>query len=823
MPELSSPSWALKPKYDVVIIGSGYGGAIAASRLARARRAGDAAVSIALLERGNEIPTGEFPDQADRAFEQITLDTKAERGGAENGLYYFHSDPEITVVQGCGLGGTSLINANVSLEPDPRVFQDPAWPKALRGDAKRLAEGYAHARAMLRPQPYPDKVPHGPLLKYGALAAAAGAGANVYHPPINVNFVDGVNHVGIYQPSCNGCGDCVSGCNVGAKNTLTKNYLPDAKNHGAEIFCGVAVRSVAPRAGAWAVYYTPVGFDRELYSAPDLFVLADVVIVSAGSIGSTEILLRSKAAGLPTSDYVGRRFSGNGDVLGFSYNGAAEINGIGRGRDRIDPVAEPGPTITGALDLRDTANVADGMIIEEGALPSAMRSVLPAAFKLGGELAGIDKPVGLWARARAKVREVASVLSPDGAYRGSVANTETFLTMCHDDGEGTIVLEGDRPRIRWPKLARERIFALVAKQLEKLASALQGTYVPSPLFTKYFHFDLLTVHPLGGCVLADDASSGVVDDCGRVFSGTSGAAAHAGLYVMDGSVVPLPLGVNPLLTISALAERSARLLIEDRGWKLKDGPNGQRPVRFDGVRDQPRTVTLHFSERMTGYVTTADLDDYRAAEGIAKDRGHTATAVYTIVSPDLDAMRNDPDRTAKLTGTVHLPALAPEPMTIFDGVFNLFVNVNGDKTHKHMRYRGTLVSLDGKKYYLDGFKEVQDLPGNDPYTATTVLFTTVRAERADGPVAAKGIMKIGFDDILNLVRTMRAVDTKGRPSLLERAKFVELFFSDLLEVYGPMKKWGSFPLWSQLPLIGSPRPTPIRSQSVGRNDEQARV
>src|SRR5262245_8284364 len=110
MPQLSSPLWMLKPQYDAVIIGTGYGGAIAASRLARSRRPDGTAISVCVLERGNEIPTGEFPDEQVPALEQSTLDTPDKRKGAENGLFYFHFDKEITVLQGCGLGGTSLIN-----------------------------------------------------------------------------------------------------------------------------------------------------------------------------------------------------------------------------------------------------------------------------------------------------------------------------------------------------------------------------------------------------------------------------------------------------------------------------------------------------------------------------------------------------------------------------------------------------------------------------------------------------------------------------------------------------------------------------------------
>lgn len=791
MAQLSSPLWMLKPRYGAVIIGSGYGGAIAASRLTRSRRPDGTATSVCVLERGNEIPTGEFPDHQDKAFAQCTLDTPGHRRGAENGLYHFHFDKEVTVLQGCGLGGTSLINANVSLHPQPRVFHDERWPRAIRDDVGgRLEAGFEQARAMLRPVAYPDTANpdgwDGKLPKYDVLAAAAGPDANVYRVPINVNLKDGLNHVGVHQPACSGCGDCMSGCNVGAKNTLTKNYLPDARNRGAEIFCGVEVRSIARRGDAWAVYYNPVGHHRSLYSAPELFLLADLVIVSAGSLGSTEILLRSKQRGLACSDRVGHQFSGNGDFMGFAYNGDRRVNGVGRGKAN-KPSNQPGPTITGVIDLRDTERIADAFVVEEGAIPSALTQLLPVAFKVGGRAVGKDTNHSFWHGVKQWGREVVSVLTSfaGGAYRGSVGNTLTFLTMSHDEARGTVTLDDDRLRIHWGHAADEPAFKRVEDKFRQLSAATGATYVPCPLFTKYFKFDVLTAHPLGGCVQADDAAHGVVNERGQVFRAAAGDAAYPDLYIMDGSTVPTPLGVNPLLTISALAERNVRLLIDDRGWQL-DETFGGGPVTFDGTRDQPRPVTLQFCERMTGYLTPSTAD-FAAAADAARALGHTATAIYGIMSPDLDAMIADPDRAAKLTGTVHIPALSPDPMTIFDGTFNLFVNVDG-KTHKQMRYRMKLAALDGAQYYFEGHKEVHDDRGIDVYSDTTELFATVHDREPDGPIVARGILKISAQDVVNLIKTMSAHDREGNASFRESARFGKLFIGDLWDVYGLKEK-----------------------------------
>ncbi len=155
MGHLSSQIEAMKSNYTVVVIGSGYGGGISASRLARAGQ------KVCVLERGKEFLPGEFPDTLPEATAELQVDIPDKHIGSKTGLFDFHVNDDINVLVGCGLGGTSLINANVVIESDPRVFKNPAWPKALIGDLKDgIKKGYAHAREMLNPQPYPKNFPN---------------------------------------------------------------------------------------------------------------------------------------------------------------------------------------------------------------------------------------------------------------------------------------------------------------------------------------------------------------------------------------------------------------------------------------------------------------------------------------------------------------------------------------------------------------------------------------------------------------------------------------------------------------------------------------
>ncbi|MEI9900350.1 MAG: GMC family oxidoreductase N-terminal domain-containing protein [Hyphomicrobium sp.] len=117
-----------------------------------------------------------------------------------------------------------------------------------------------------------------------------------------------MNYAGVEQPACTLCGDCCSGCNVGAKNTVQVTYLADAFHHGAEIFTEMKVTHVRQERGRWRVFFEPLGHEREKFAAADQSITADVVVLAGGTLGSTEILLRSRAEGLALSDQLGERF-----------------------------------------------------------------------------------------------------------------------------------------------------------------------------------------------------------------------------------------------------------------------------------------------------------------------------------------------------------------------------------------------------------------------------------------------------------------------------------------------------------------------------------
>ncbi|MBI1423886.1 MAG: hypothetical protein GC149_10510 [Gammaproteobacteria bacterium] len=578
-------------EFDVVVVGSGYGGSIAASRMARLGK------TVCLLERGREILPGQYPDTLTGIQDelQIRTDTRADTTlGHSNAMFDFRLNEEVSVLVGCGLGGTSLINANVALEARPQIFADPSqpWPEPFRNDPQLLAPYYARARAWLGSRPYPnpgrgDGYRYPPLNKLQALTKSAKAiNAPIIVPAINVNFEDlADNGHGVPQPRCNNCGDCCSGCNHGAKNTTLMNYLPDAYKHGARIYCNSSVDYIEKQKDGWRVHVfsTRQGQDRITLHAKN-------VILAAGTLGSTEIMLRSKSRGLPCSDRLGQRFSGNGDVLAFGYNSYWQDNdadtdallrddatprypgvyAIGRGENRLDESQLPGPCITGCIDLREPHRpLSEHCVVEEGVTPGGLSSILPTAFMLAAaQHAQFLKYGAEQAQSRLQdIQELAAAAQDAGTnmselcYRGALSRTQTYLCMSMDAAAGELTLaDGERVVVKWPDAGASPAIARVNNIIAQVSDGVQGQYLANPLWDKAFGNKLITVHPLGGCCMADTAELGVVNHACQVFADNSGTQLHAGLYICDGSVIPGALAVNPLLTISAITERACDLI-----------------------------------------------------------------------------------------------------------------------------------------------------------------------------------------------------------------------------------------------------------------------
>lgn len=777
MKRLSKPITAIKSHYPFIIIGSGYGGSIAASRLSRA------GIQVCLLEKGKEFRPGEYPEDLDDATKEMQVNANNKHVGSKTGLYEFYMGKEMTVFKGCALGGTSNVNANVSIEPEPRVFEDVRWPAAIRNNMQSLKEGYKKAREMLKPSPYPENTPGYPELAKanGMKVSAAAMKEEFRYLDINVNFEydNQLNHVGVEQKKCNNCGDCVTGCNHSAKNMLTMNYLPDAVNHGADIFCETGVQYIKRKDNKWLVYFTPYNLGREKFNAPPLCITADNVIISAGALGSAEILLRSREKGLNVSSALGKHFTGNGDVLGFGYNNNVKMNGIGLGKYYDDKDKESvGPCITSIIDMRKREVLEEGMTLEEGSIPGPISPILTKAFNSLSKFIGKDTDEGWQDWVDEQKREATSIFK--GPYHGALNNTQVYLVMTHDDGNGSMHLQNDRLEINWPDVGKQKIFQKVNGKLLEATKALGGTYMPNPQWNKLTNYDMVTVHPLGGCVMGDDVATSVTNHVGQVYNNTTGADLHEGLYVMDGSIIPRPLGTNPLLTISALAERNCKLIIEANQKTLNYDLN---PVTQSPLKEYE--VGVSFTETMRGFISLDEKADFKKGYDEGEKNNSPFDFTLTIQSQDVEAFDADSNHKAELIGTVNCPALSKYPITAIDGVFNLFVKRDEKGIVKLMKYGMKLNTYEGSSYFFYGYKEIKDDKGFDMWSDTTTLFITVYEGIDDkSNVKGKGILKIEIGDFIKQLKTMKAIhgDTT-KESISAVTKFGKLFAGEVWETY----------------------------------------
>lgn len=539
-PALSRRNSQVAASYDVVVIGSGYGGAVMAARLAQGRR-------LAVLERGREWAPAEFPRDLVSALTQF-------RGLLTPfGLFDYHIGPTMDVLVGSGLGGTSLINANVVMAADRDAFG--AWPAAIRQDVASGAFAIFEdrVRQMLAAEAVTeeDALRKHWMHRSTTLQRARDGMATVPLPlPLAVNLrrYNGVpNAQGIKQSLCSRCGDCVTGCRVGAKNTLDVNYLPLAQSRGAEIFTRTEVErlELLPD-GRWRIHtitrpdgITPVQGAVE----------AGSVILAAGALGSTQILMKSRSRGLSVSATLGNRFSSNGDLITLGYNSSVQTNVVGFGTAPPLPgQRHTGPTITIAADHRANRPLADRFLIEEAAVPSALADTLRLLLPLS---AGIftDFP------AAQRVARDLLYARTDGALNHSMI----YLGIGHDSAGGRIGLDGlGNAQVIWPNVMQEPFVARLRGEMARHATVFEGRAMDYPRASPVFGGALTTVHPLGGCPMAEHVGQGVVNADGQVFDPRRGGAeVYPNLRVVDGAIAPASIGVNPLLTIAALAERAA--------------------------------------------------------------------------------------------------------------------------------------------------------------------------------------------------------------------------------------------------------------------------
>jgi len=550
------------PDFHVIVIGSGFGGAITGCRLA------EAGYQVLILERGrrwshDETHDNFFPRQLDDPKRWIwDNDNPAEY----HGWIDLRAFPGMAVVQGAAVGGGSQIYANISVEAPLQAFENRPgqnrWPEAIR--KPELQPYYdAVAREMkVREVPASQWSARTQLMKEAA--EKIGAGDRFHTIPLAVRFDDSLhidpnstdrplrnpdsikpNEYGIPQGHCYHCGTCDIGCDVNARNTLDTNYLPRAEKHHAEIRDLHIVSSIEPTSSGYRVNYECI--DKKNPHAGS--ITARLVILAAGSLGSTELLLRCRDAGSlkNLSPRLGQGWSSNGDFLTPALYP----------RDRMLPAPSEGLPISAVIDFLDGSFKGESFWIQDGGFPDLLARYVE-------EVGVFKQNVRTWLML-GSIRAALATTAPGFVAKvrrdSPVSQIMPWFAQAVDGSDGVLGLK--RPwwlfgrkklHLKWDIAKSQKAIDAVVEMHKKLAHATGGTPLVPPSWS--LSRDLITPHPLGGCGMADTPDRGVVNDRGEVFG-------HRNLYVADGAIFARAIGVNPSRTIGALAERIAAKIIAD--------------------------------------------------------------------------------------------------------------------------------------------------------------------------------------------------------------------------------------------------------------------
>ncbi len=518
--------------YDVIVVGSGFGGSVSALRLT------EKGYRVAVLEAGARFRDEDFPE--------TSWDVKRYLFRPEVGCYGIQridTLKDCLIISGAGVGGGSLVYANTLYEPLDPFYSDPSWAHITDWKSE-LAPYYEQAKRMLGVVENPLKTPSDAIMKQ--VAEEMGVG-ETYHPtPVGVFFggPGQTHHDTIADPffggagpdrvPCRACGECMTGCRHNSKNTLAKNYLYLAESRGARVMPLTTVTRITPLpGGGYEVRARFTKAKRDTATSRRTFT-AEQVIVSAAALGTQRLLHRMKDEGhLPhLSDRLGHLARTNSESI-------------------LGAIAPPDSTV----------DYSRGVAITSSFHPDEHTHIEPVRYGKGSNFMSLMQTVltddddaeprwrtwlrEMWAQ-RANIRELYdfkhwSERTVIVLVMQTVDNSITTFTR-PIPGTGKRYLTSRQgygaPNPTWIPVANRAV--------RRMAEIIGGT--PGGSIGEPFNRPL-TAHFIGGCTIGDSPETGVIDPYQRVYG-------HPGLHVVDGSAISANLGVNPSLTITAQAERA---------------------------------------------------------------------------------------------------------------------------------------------------------------------------------------------------------------------------------------------------------------------------
>ncbi len=522
--------------YDVLVIGSGFGGSVTALRLT------EKGYRVAVLEAGARFDENTYP----KTSFDVTHYLFAPEVGCY-GIQRIDSLRDCLILSGAGVGGGSLVYANTLYEPLPAFYQDPQWRDITDWQAE-LAPYYDQAKRMLGVVENPLRTPSDDVME--KVANDMGVGDTFHPTPVGVFFGGPDQQPGekVADPyfggagpdrnACIGCGECMTGCRHNAKNTLTKNYLYLAEQQGAVVLPLTTVTAVEPREGGGydvSVRYTKASPVRRALRGDSVrrTLTAEQVVFSASALGTQRLLHRMRDDGkLPN---LSKR-------LGYLSRTNSE-------------------SILGALAPDTSVDYSQGIAITSSFHPDADTHIEPVRYGKGSNAMSLlqtvltdgDGPAPRWRVWLKEIwRQKASALS---LYDMRHWSERTVIALVMQTVDNSITTFSRRGRIsrRWHLASRQGhgtpnpTWIPVANQaVRKMAEVIGGQAGGS--IGEPFNRPL-TAHFIGGCTIGETPETGVIDPFHRVFN-------YPGLHVVDGSAISANLGVNPSLTITAQAERA---------------------------------------------------------------------------------------------------------------------------------------------------------------------------------------------------------------------------------------------------------------------------
>ncbi|MEV6288884.1 GMC family oxidoreductase [Streptomyces sp. NPDC051896] len=546
--------------YDVVVVGSGFGGSVTALRLT------EKGYRVGVLEAGRRFTRDSLPKNSWDLKNYLW----APRLGMF-GIQRIHLLGNVMVLAGAGVGGGSLNYANTLYVPPKAFFDDPQW-RDITDWQEELKPYYDQARRMLGVRLNPTMTPSDVHLK--AAAQRMGVGDTFHLAPVGVFFGDGkdadgkskarpgeqVNDpyfggAGPSRTACTECGECMTGCRHGAKNTLNENYLYLAEKAGAVVHPMTTVVSVTDDSrGGYAVATLPT--DRKKKGESRLFT-ARRVVLAAGTYGTQTLLHRMKAGGqLP---YLSARL---GDLT--RTNSEALVGAQTDNRRYRKATGEPKADFTRGVAITSSIHPDENTHIEpvrygKGSNSMGGLSILQVPYAEGSSralawLSNAARHPLLVLRSLSNRRWSERTII--GLVMQSLDNSLTTYLKPGGVGKGLLTARQGHgtPNPKQIKAATEAASALAA-EINGFAGSNVGELMGTPL----------TAHFLGGCPIGDSAETGVIDPYHRLYG-------HPGISVVDGAAVSANLGVNPSLTITAQAERAMSF------WPNK-GEDDPRPAQ----------------------------------------------------------------------------------------------------------------------------------------------------------------------------------------------------------------------------------------------------